>query len=168
MVYEGLGPAAALQARVISIFRADPVLVTPDTGLLFPPWSKQENGDDVRVYEADVELPENPDVREALPRILVEALQFASGIEQPENVDEPHAPVSILVHTMVPKEESELGELIDRRCAVLIGSTPLSTASIIAAELVPDGQRRRERVTAFNGAYWFVSRYHSADVGVLG
>lgn len=167
MTYEGLGPAAALQSRIISIFRADPVLNTPDTGLLFPPWSKQVNGDDVRIYEADVELPENPDVREALPRILIESIQMVNAFEQGD-VAEPHAPVAIIVHSMVPKEESELGELIDRRCAVLIGSTPLSTASIIAAELVPDGQRRRERVTAFNGAWWFASRYHSADVGVLG
>ena len=159
------GPAAETQKRFIELFRADPVLMTPNTGLLFPPYQPQINGDDLRVYPAAVELPENPDLREALPRVLVETVSFAHDYEQTPTILE--GPVTMYTHVVVPKEDEERGELIDARLATLIASTRASDARIIAADFVPYGQRQRERIPAFNGAWEIVSGYRSRNVGVL-
>ncbi len=155
-----------LQQRLIELLRADTTLAGQPVSLMFPAWAAQVNGDDYRIYEEAVELPEHPDVREALPRILVgvraypgDRDQFGGGAHE--------GPATVEIRAVVPKEESEHGEFIMVRVSTLIASTRLSNARIIAAELVPEGRVSKGRISAFNGAWEIVDRYGTENVGAL-
>jgi len=156
--------------RSVEMLRADATLASPTEispgvwGMLFPEHAPQVNGDDYRVYEAYVELPENSAIREALPRILVETLPNPVNTEQGGYHE---GPVSFLIHTITPKEESQLCDEIAARVATVIASTRFSNARIVASELVPEGESRKGRITAFNNAWERVDRYTSANVGVI-
>ena len=156
-----------LQRRLIELFRADTTLASTSVpSLVFPAWALQVNGEDYRIYEETVELPENPAVREALPRVLVGVLAYPAARDQ-FGAGAHEGPATATLRIVTPKEESELGEDIASRCATLIASTRLSNARIIAAELVPEGRQSKGRISAFNGAWEIVDRYGTENVGVI-
>lgn len=155
-------PAAELTKRLVDLFRAN----APLQVLLFPTWSPSTDALDKRVWSAFVELPVIPALREALPRVLVECVENAHDREH----DDPailSSDVTVFIHTVVPKQEEELGDQIDTLLRTLVLSTWLSNTRIIAANLVPEGQRRKERIAAFNDAWEYVSRFSSPSVEVL-
>lgn len=121
--------------------------------------------EDKRVYSAYVELPDNPPLRNLLPRVLVEAAQIAKEYEQ-DDPNQPLGDVPVWIHTFAPVYDNQLAEAIDRRVGYLLTSTPLSTPSIIASGLVQVGQRRRVRETSFPA--WRITRQFRAPlVGVV-
>ena len=154
------------QRRMIEVFRGDAVLVTPNTGLLFPAWAPQINGDDHRIYEESVELPENPDVREALPRILIGVRPYPASRDQ-YGGGAHEGPVRVTIRSVTPKEESELADSIDAEVHTLIASTRFSNARIIAAELVPLGRPSKARIAAFNNAWEITSEFECENVAAL-
>jgi hypothetical protein len=157
-------PADALRGRIVTLLRSDAVLSDLDTGLLFKR-TPQIAAYDLRVYSIGVELPEDSAIREALPRVHVQTMQHPSIAEQQGDLLE--APVSVITHVLARKEDEELAATIDARVAALLLSTELSDVRIIAAGLAVDGTRTFERITALDGAWEVISRYRSANVGVL-
>ena len=155
-----------LQRRIVNFLRADTILADPAGSMLFPDWAPQINGDDLRVYEETIELPEHPDVREALPRILVGVRAAGSDREQ-RGAGDHEGPAVVDIRVVTPKEESQLCDEIAARVSTLIASTWLSDARIIAAELVPDGRVSKGRISAFNGAWEILDRYSTENVGVV-
>ena len=155
-----------LQRRIIEVLRADMALADPTGSLLFPAWAQQVNGDDTRIYEESVELPENSEVREALPRILVGVRAQSANREQWGSGTH-EGPADVDIRIVTPKEESELAEVISARVSTVIASTLLSNARIIAAELVLVGRQSKGRIPAFNGAWEIVDRYSIENVGAL-
>lgn len=162
-----MGHGAAMQRAVIDLLRGDPILSdSGGGGLLYPDYAPKLDTNDYRVYEASVRLPGNAAFVRTLPRVLVEVIQYAHDLEQ-EDPDVPFGPVKVFVHTIVPSGEDEAGEVLDAYITRLILSTSLSDARIIAPKLTLEGQRRRERIDEFNGAWQFVSGFAAANAGSL-
>lgn len=160
------GPAAGTQRRIIDLLRADGALSASPGGLLYPEWSPKVDDDDTRIYSVSAHLPPDSEFVNLLPRILIEVVQRAHDYEQ-EQPGVLQGPVRVWTHTVVPREEEELGERIDAYLTGVLLSTVLSDARIIAARLSLEGDRRRVRVEAFNGAWQFISGYLSPNVGAL-
>ncbi len=158
-------PAREMQAAVVAMLRADGTLTTPG-GLLYPAYSPRLEERDYRVYEASAELPEDPAIRSALPRIYIDTAGFALQFEQ-DDPDHQQMAVTVYPHVVVRKEDGELGDAITTRVAKLFLSTRLSSDRIIAAELVPEGDWRRGRIAAFDNAWEYVAQFRTANVGVL-
>lgn len=164
-------PGYELQRRLVELFRADATLSASPGGLLFPAYAPQKDAlpggaVDRRVYGSRANLPEDPAFRESLPFILVETLEEALN-PQEQTMELLNGPVVAFIHTVADKQDEELAEQISARCTTLILSTVLSNARIIAAGLVPDGPSRRDHISVFNDAFTVVSRFRSANVGVL-
>lgn len=151
-----------LTGRIVAMLRGDTEL----HGLLF---STRPSVDpqDARIYQANVELPEGA-VREVLPRILVDATENPLATEQRDaDLVSPQAGVSVFVHSFVEADQRQLGEQINARVRLVIGSTQASDSRIIAAELVPTGAMAPVREVAFRNAWRFTRSYRSPLVGVL-
>lgn len=153
--------AADEMARaVVDYLRADPVL----HALLFPGWSQQVGPTDTRVYSANVELPQDPAVRAALPRVLIEVLDYPFRVEQSGGGDLSEVP--LYVHTLAPKDREEVAKTIDAHVTRLLVSTPITSARIIAAKMSRDGLRQVNRASGFDDAWEVVTRFVSPLVGV--
>jgi hypothetical protein len=160
------GFGAATQRRIVELLRADGALCSDANGLLFPDYAPRIDETDVRVYESSVQFPTSHALVYALPRLLIEVVERAHDYEQ----EDPHVlqgPVRVWVHTVTAKEDSERAERIDAYVTTLLLSTWLSDASIIAARLSRDGDRRRGRIEAFNGAWEIVTGFSAPNVGSL-
>jgi hypothetical protein len=134
--------------------------------LLFPDWAASVDPMDLRVYKANVELPESPPLRGALPRVIVEATMYPFRTEQEQsspNLGE----VMVYTHVLVPKDREDTGSIIDAYLQRRLVSTAYSSARIITASLSLDGQRRIGRIGAFDDAWEFVTQYRSPLVGVI-
>jgi hypothetical protein len=160
-------PATALRAWAVDLIRSDGTLSTVPGGLLFPAYAPQRTADDVRVYGSNVQFPvPSPGLVYALPRILIETIGRQGFTEQ----DQPGvllAPVRLWTHVVAPKEDEELAERIDAYLQGLLPSTWVSGPSIIGGKLSIDGDGRRGRIEAFNGAWEIVTGYSTPNVGSL-
>lgn len=159
-------PAWELARAVTTALLADGMLTDPNTGLLFPAYSPQVDPLDVRVYTANAELPEIPALRDTIPRVMVAAFGTPHAFEQ-DNIATLQAVVGLDIHCVVRKEYEQAGDAIATRVATVVLSTQASSARIIAAGLVQDGDWHRGRLEAFGGAWDYVSRFRCANVGVL-
>ena len=171
-------PGIEARKWLVELLRVDTVLVgatPPDVGeaggLLYPEWSKKLDDDDHRVWSAGDKLPDNSAVREALPRILVEVLEEMHQREQRDarvaGVTILDGPVTLLVHHLCEEADEELARRIVARTTHVILSTQPSGARMIAAEFVPDGPLRDERVATFRNAWDVITRWRSENVGAL-
>ena len=159
---EKYSSAYELRRRVIEMLRADLQI----QAFLFS-LKPQIEAEDVRVWASSVQLPEDkPEVRSALPRILVSALEEADGLEQPD-LSTNNSPVMLLTHCVVPHDSEQLAEAIDARMKFILLSTTISNVRIISAGLVPVGGPSKRREAQFDDAWVITRQYHSANVGVL-
>jgi hypothetical protein len=161
------GPGRELRARVIAILRADATLALYPTGLVYSdPVYPRVTAEDTRIYASNVELPENPALRAALPRVLVEVLQDAQDREQRESAITMSAG-RVYIHVIASRTRFDLAELIQQRCHLLLLSTPLSSARILAGDLTFDGTVRPARETALDDAHRLIAGpYSTPHVGV--
>lgn len=154
--------AYELRRRVIDVLRADGDL----NEMLFR-LIPQVEAEDVRVWASSVELPEDkPQVRSALPRLLVSAIEEEDGFEQPD-IATNNSPVMILTHCIAPHDQEFLAEAMDARVKFILLSTVMTNVRIISANLVPTGSPTKRREAQFNDAWTVTRQYRSANVGVL-
>lgn len=158
-------PGTALKRRVIDLLRADRYLCDPLTGLLYPESSPKKGETDLRVYSSSAVLPGTSEWVSILPRIMVESVVRAHSYEQDGPVLV--APVKIIVYVIVGLVDEQLGEQINAYVQGVLPSTWLSDARIITGKLTSDGDGRRERLDAFNGAWQFVTGYSTPSAGSL-
>jgi hypothetical protein len=158
-------PATALRRRLVDVLRANSTLCDPDTGLLYGVEGRRDSTD-MRVWSVDVQFPPDSDLIFALPRVMVECVGRAHDFEQ-EDPDVLSGPVRLFIHTVVPRDQEELGERIDAYLIRLLLSTWLSDARIIAARLSLEGDRRKVRVPALDGAWQITSGFSTPNVGSL-
>ena len=162
-------PEYEVTRRVVELLRADVTLcssVVGSEGLMYQLTPRLMVGDD-RVYSAYVELPENSQLRSALPRIHVETRQDEFMTEQIDAAV-PAASVTIWVNTIVPADREQLGEQIDARLRVVLMSTGLTSARILASGITVDAERRQKvREAALGGVWRITSVFRSRLVGVL-
>ena len=157
-----LAPAVEVQKAIVDALRADATMAS----LLFPSHSPSQGPLDFRVYGAAVELPEMPALRDAMPRVLVETIQFPFGVEQLDAFPL-QAEVVVYLHSMAGRQDEQLAEQLDARATVLLLSTSLSSVRIIASGLSYEGQRRKGRVGSLDDAWEIVTQFRSPHVGVL-
>lgn len=160
-----LGHGAEMQRRIVNMLRADTTLMSP-TGLLYPEYAPKLDSNDLRVYTVSARLPASAVFVRTLPRVLIEVAQMAHSYEQ-EDTAVLHGPVKLWVHTVVPENEEEAGELIDAYITTLVLSTWLSDARIIAGRLSLEGTRRRDRIDEFNGAWQFITGFGTPNAASL-
>lgn len=166
-----LMPSTEVAMALVALFRTDPAWSNAPTvgasgGLLFPDWAPRTHAKDDRVYSNKAELPKDPAVLQALPRVLFDVNWRDHGYEQ-EQAGTLHGPVTVWLHVLVPRENEMYGERLTAAAMLLIKSTRLSSARIIAAELTVTSDAVKERIAAFNGAWEWLVGYKSPNVGVL-
>jgi hypothetical protein len=165
-------PNRAVVDALVDVFRdsvawsGTAAVVGNATGLLFPSWSPRLDVADYRVYSRYANLPEIPQVKQALPRITLDARWTPHQYEQ-EQVGTLHGPVTVYLHVTVPRDREEYGDLLTATAINLVLSTPLSSARIIAAELALTSDVSKEPITAFNDAWEQIAVFRSQSVGVL-
>jgi len=158
-------PSVALARRVVDMLRADAFLCDLTTGLLYS-IEAQRSAEDLRVWTVETQFPADTHLLLAWPRVMVETISRPHDFEQ-EDPDILIGPVRLIIHTVVPKDQEELGERIDAYLTRLLLSTWLSDARIIAARLSQDADRRKVRVPVLNGAWQISSGFSTPNVGSL-
>lgn len=159
-------PAREVAKALVDAFRADAAWSDPTTGLLFPTWAPKIDSDDDRAWSTHVELPDDPKIREQLPRLLFDVTWEPAKYEQ-EQAGILQGSVSVYVHVVVAREDEEYGDRLQAQATLKVLSTRLSSARIIAAELVPTTAVPKERIPAFSGAWEWIAGFRSQNVGVL-
>lgn len=151
-----------LQGFLVALLRADATLRL----LLFSALPPVAAGDE-RVYAADAHLPLT-EVREVLPRVIVAVREQPYEAEQASSGRSPGPAATCLVTVHVFDEADSRGraERITARVRDVL-STPLSSASIIVGELVPESSPPPAREVAFRNAWRLTREYRAQLVGVL-
>lgn len=157
---------------VVEKLRSEPVLWNPndpnDPGLMYVLTPRLVNGDD-RIYSAYVELPENSQLRSALPRIHIEARQDGGIAAEQTDVLVPSGMVTIYVNTIVPRTREQLGEQIDAVARRVLLSTLMSNARILGSPLDENVERRQKaRESTFGDVWRITSAYRARRVEVIG
>ena len=164
-------PAREVSVALVSLFTTNPQWSAASTvgasgGLLFPSWSPRTHQDDYRVWSNRAEMPSDPLILNALPRLLFDVNWRPHTYEQ-EEPGRLHGSVSVWLHILTPREQEEYGERMLAAAMLLIASTRLSSARIIAAELTATSDATKDRIAAFNGAWEWMVNLRSPNVGVL-
>jgi hypothetical protein len=156
-------PGYELQGRLVSVLRRDAELVS----LLFEQRPSVSPAD-LRVYQADVHLPDADPAREVLPRIIVAVRESPWEVEQRDaESSTPAARCVVTIHVLAEADQRRLAEQLAARIRHVVVSTPLSDSSIIVAELVPESPRSPVREVAFRDAWRLTREYRTQLVGVL-
>ena len=151
-----------LLGRIVTGLRANEVLMARLYSLK-PSVDPQR---DKRIYASDEDIPVKPvNVREVLPRVLVDVLEDPFETEQDTSAT-PLARATVFVHVLVEAYQRDVGEEINGLIRVILGSTQWSDSNIMAAALVPVGVLRPVREKAFRDAWRFTREYRSGLVGV--
>jgi hypothetical protein len=151
-------PDYLLEQRLIDLLRAD----TEMHALLFS-LSPPIDTSDVRIYSAFTDIPER--LRPIFPRLMLDVRGARAVYEQPA-ATQPQGPVRVITHCFVPAMHRRLAQQLDARMRYVFASTLLSTPSIIASGLVPEGQRLEVREIDF-AAWRITSQFRDPLVGVL-
>jgi len=165
-------PARAVLDALVAMFRTDPAFSGVSTspgvtvGTLFPAWEPRIHAEDYRVYSTLANLPEIPNVKQALPRITIDARWGGHQYEQ-EQVGTLHGPVTAYLHVITPSDREDYGDRLMAAAIIKVLSTPLSSARIIAAELALTSDVSKEPIEAFNRAWEYIAVFRSPNVGVL-
>lgn len=167
-------PAREVAARLVSVFRLDPILNGPAPtlavgyvgGLLFPDWSARTHLEDDRVYTLNADLPAAINTRENLPRIAVATRWQPHDYEQ--DPEELTGSVEVRLHVITPREQEEYA---DRLAAVVIRlalSTQLSTDRILASGLyMVSDPLPKSPIDAFEGAWEVIMSFRSGSGSVI-
>ena len=160
---ERYSPAYELSRFLVETLRSDVQLEQ----MLFSLTPRYDAVQDRRVWEAGVDLTEfDPQIRSALPRVLVSGQEEADIYEQADLATN-SSPVTVTLYTLGPKDAKQLVERVDARVKYVVLSTRATDARIISAELVPVGRPVMNRQPDFNDAWACVRTFRSANVGVL-
>lgn len=165
-------PAVEVTAALVAAFNADPLwsaapLKGETGGLLFPTWAPRTAELDSRIYASEVELPEDPLIRMALPRILFDVTWTGHDREQ-DQAGILDGPVSLYLHILTPFTQAKYGELLVAQAILKMrGLQNLSSDRIVASEFVHTATIPKSRITQFNAAWEWIPMFAARNVGVL-